>query len=127
MNRHQGCAFALLAVLIALPLQAADVVPAAIAVPVECPAESPGAGMAGDVVLQYKSGAGQATEIRMVRSSGVAALDKAAVLALARCKLPDAEALAATVEYRFGGQAAEARPVLAEAGAAQAMAADVRR
>lgn len=127
MNRHQGCAFILLSALAASRLQAADAVPAAVVARFDCPAESPGAGIAGDVVLQYYGGAGRATDIRIVRSSGVAALDKAAVLALARCKIPNGEAVTATVQYRFGGEAADTRPVLAEAGAAPATAADVHR
>lgn len=127
MISHRAFALMLLAALVASPLQAADVVPTAMAAPDACQAESPGAGMAGDVVLQFQTVAGRATDIRIVRSSGISALDKAAVLALARCRLPNQEAVVGTVEYRFGADAADARPVLAEARAVRAMAADLHR
>lgn len=83
--------------------------------PYNCPhAELPIAavreGMSGDVTLQYQANAqGRVADVRIVKSSGFRELDKAAIIALSRCKLPEIQAGAelpppATAEYKFGQQ-----------------------
>lgn len=63
--------------------------------------------MFGDVTLQYQGNAlGRFADIKIIKSSGFKALDKAAVIALSRCKLPVPAAGAelpppATTEFKF--------------------------
>lgn len=65
-------------------------------------------GMSGDVTLQYQDNAqGRVTDIRILKSSGFKELDKAAIIALSRCKPPVLAAGAelpppGTTEYKFG-------------------------
>ena len=76
--------------------------------------------MFGDVTLEYKGNAqGAIADIRIVTSSGFKPLDKAAVVALSRCKLPapadGAEMPPATTVYKFERQkrvAAASKPML---------------
>lgn len=64
--------------------------------------------MTGTVTLQYQANAaGRFADIKIVKSSGWRELDKAAVMALSRCKLPVPLAGAElpqpdTTEYKFG-------------------------
>jgi TonB family protein len=65
--------------------------------------------LSGDVTLQYQGNAeGRFADIRILKSSGAKALDKAAVMALARCKLPVPAAgetpPPGTIDYKFGPQ-----------------------
>jgi TonB family protein len=107
-------------------LHAAEASQAAAAQPYDCPAPVlPIAAirddMFGDVTLEYQGNAqGRFADIRILKSSGFKALDKAAVIALSRCKLPVPAAGAelpppGTTEYKFGRQAAitsSSKPVL---------------
>lgn len=116
----------LLMALSAGALHAAEVSQAA-AKPYDCPAPIlPVAAvredMSGDVTLQYQASAqGKFADIKIVKSSGFRELDKAALIALSRCKLPVSAAgelpPPGTMEFKFGRQvrvdSAPAAPVLA--------------
>ena len=107
-------------------LHAAEAGQAAAAKPYDCPAPVlPIAAiredMSGDVTLEYQGNAqGRFADIRILKSSGFKALDKAAIVALSRCKLPVPAAGAelpppATTEYKFARQtrvASSSKPVL---------------
>ena len=65
--------------------------------------------MSGDVMLQYQANAqGKVADIRILKSSGFRDLDKAAIIALSRCKLPVPAAgetpPPGTMEFKFGKQ-----------------------
>lgn len=65
--------------------------------------------LSGEVMLQYQSSAkGRFSDIKILKSSGFKELDKAAIIALSRCKLPVPAAgdtpPPGTVEYKFGPQ-----------------------
>lgn len=104
----------LLMTLSAGALHAADATQAALAKPYDCPAPvlpiaAVKENLSGDVTLQYQSNAeGRFTDIRIIKSSGARALDKAALMALARCKLPVPSAgempPPGTMEFKFGPQ-----------------------
>ncbi|WP_426176595.1 TonB family protein [Massilia sp. TWR1-2-2] len=93
-------------------LHAADASQAA--KPYDCPAPvlpiaAVKGNLSGDVTLQYVGNAeGRFADIRILKSSGASALDKAAIMALSRCKLPVPAAGAApqagTMEFKFGPQ-----------------------
>jgi TonB family protein len=93
-------------------LHAAEASQAAAAKPYDCPAPvlpiaASREDMYGDVTLEYRGNAeGRFADIRILKSSGFKALDKAAVIALSRCKLPVPAAGAelpppAITEYKF--------------------------
>lgn len=63
----------------------------------------------GDVTLQYQANAqGRFTDIKILKSSGHRALDKAAIISLSKCKLPMPQAGATpppgTMDFKFGQQ-----------------------
>jgi TonB family protein len=65
--------------------------------------------LSGDVTLQYQANAqGRFADIKIVKSSGHKALDRAAVISLSKCKLPMSAAGATpapgTMDYKFGQQ-----------------------
>lgn len=77
--------------------------------------------MFGDVTLEYQGNSqGRFADIRILKSSGFKTLDKAAVIALSRCKLPVRAAGAdlpppGTTEYKFARQTrvtSSSKPVL---------------
>ena len=107
-------------------LHAAEASQAAAAKPYDCPPPvMPVAAiredMFGDVTLEYQGNPeGRFADIRVLKSSGFKALDKAAVIALSRCKLPVPAAGAelpppGTTEYKFARQTrvtSSSKPVL---------------
>jgi TonB family protein len=83
--------------------------------------------MFGDVTLQYQGNAqGRFADIKIIKSSGFKVLDKAAVIALSRCKLPVSATGAelpppATTEFKFDRPirvTSSSKPVLIEGSCA---------
>lgn len=116
----------LLMALSAGALHAAEANQATAAKPYDCPAPVlPIAAiredMFGDVTLQYQGNTdGRFTDIKIIKSSGFKALDKAAIIALSRCKLPVSATPGeapppGTTEYKFERQVrvtSSSKPVL---------------
>ena len=114
----------LLMALSAGALHAAEASQAAATKPYDCPAPilpiaAVREDMFGDVTLQYQANAqGKFADIKIVKSSGFRPLDKAAVIALSRCKLPVSAAgelpPPGTMEYKFGRQVRVEKPEAAQ-------------
>jgi TonB family protein len=104
----------LLMALSAGALHAAEASQAAAAKPYDCPAPilpiaAVREDMSGDVTLQYQGNAqGRIADAKIIKSSGFKELDKAAIIALSRCKLPVPASgevpPPGTMEYKFGRQ-----------------------
>ena len=104
----------LMMVLSAGALHAADGTHAALDKPYDCPVPvlpiaAVKENQSGEVTLQYQgNAAGRIADIRVLKSSGFKALDKAAVMTLARCKLPvpanGETRQSGTMDFKFGRQ-----------------------